>query len=355
MRALPFTTSLLLATLVGCGGADNPTDPFPDPVVPALESVNFALLGSGKVAFERIGVEAGYGAIYVIDATAGTSAHYFDNTVEFGAAISPDGRRIAYTQYDDATLYDVFAANIDGTNPQHVTRFPAQDGAPTWTPDGTKIVVAGWPSNSLVYQVYSQSALNNPTDQTQLTNFSATPGVSFSCPVIIDNEVRVSISGQSLLAFACLTSEIDVLSSTGSLLASYKPSRADRSLWPNLFDAAWSPDGTRIAFIETTSNADASLLTSNYALKVMNADATNVTTLASVPLTAAANVHPGGGWIGPNNFSVCWMPDGSRLVFTIPETQLVGHLWVVRADGTGLTQLTSAPLVWDRSPSCSVS
>jgi len=352
MRALPITTSLLLATLAGCGGSDGSTEPFPLPVVPSLESVNFALLGSGKVAFERIS-STGYVAVYVIDATAGTSAHYFDNTVEFGAAISPDGRRIAYTSYNSATLYDAIVSNLDGTNPQHVTRFPAQEGPPSWTPDGTKIVVAGWPANSLVYQVYSQSAVTNPSDQTQLTNFSATPGVPFSCPVIIDNQIRVSISSQGTLAFACLMSEIDVVSAAGSVSASYKPSHADRSHWPNLFAAAWSPDGAKVAFIETTSDVDANLLVSSYAIKVMNADGTNVTTLAATPIAAAANVHPGGGWNGPNNFSLCWMPDGSRLVFTIPDTELIGHLWVVRADGTGLTQLTSAPLVWDRSPSCS--
>lgn len=158
-----------------------------------------------------------------------------------------------------------------------------------------------------------------------------------------------------MLAFACLTSEIDVLSASGSLSASYVPSRADRSHWPNVFAPAWSPDGSKVAFIETTSNVDANLLVSSYALRVMNADGTNVTTLASVPIAAAANVFPGGGWFGHNNSSLCWMPDGSRLVFTIPETQLVGHLWVVLANGTGLTQLTSAPFVWDRSPSCSVS
>ena len=85
----------------------------------------------------------------------------------------------------------------------------------------------------------------------------------------------------------------------------------------------------------------------------MNADATNLTTLASVSLPPSAMVQAGGGWSGPNNMSVCWMPDGSRLVFVIPESTLVGHIWVVRADGTGLAQLTSAPGVYDRSVSCS--
>jgi Tol biopolymer transport system component len=82
----------------------------------------------------------------------------------------------------------------------------------------------------------------------------------------------------------------------------------------------------------------------------MNADGSNVTTIAT---GAGSNAHALGGWIGANNLSLCWMPDGSRLVFTVPESELIGHIWVVHADGTGLAQLTSAPGAWDRSISCS--
>jgi Tol biopolymer transport system component len=314
--------------------------------------VNFALLGSGKIAFERISNGAGYQAIYVIDATAASSAHFFDNTLEFGATLSPDGRRLAYTTYDNSTLYDVFVANLDGTGVQHVTRFPLQEGPPSWTPDGTKIIAAGEPgSSSIVWHAYSQSPVTNPTDQTQLTNFGVSPNGQITCPVIFDNESRIVASAQGALAFPCLNSEIDVLSPAGTLTAAYKPSRSDRTHWPSVFAAKWSPDGTRIAFIETISNQDAGFLVSSYALKVMNADATNVTTVSSTPITTT--VHPGGGWLGADNFSLCWMPDGSRLVFNIPETDLGGHVWVVGANGSGLTQLTSAAQVYDRSLSCS--
>ncbi|MFN2637883.1 MAG: hypothetical protein ABR585_12730 [Gemmatimonadaceae bacterium] len=351
MRAALLKTELLLLAFLGC--RTDPISPdFPAPEVPSLESVNFAAIGAGKVAFERIG-PTGYNTIYVIDATAMTSPHFFDNQLEFGAAISPDGQRIAYATYDNATLYDAFASNLDGSGLQHVTRFALQEGPPSWSPDGAKIVVSGGNSNSLVYDVYSQTATTNPSDQTQLTHFSATPGVPVSCPVIIDNQSRVAISSQGALTFACLNAEVDVLSSTETLVASYKPARTDRTQWPNLFAAQWAPDGTRIAFIETTSNVDANFLLLSYALKVMNADGTNVTALATIPIPASANVQTGGGWVGMNNYSLCWMPDASRLVFNVPETSTIGHLWVVKSDGTGLTQLTSSPGVYDRSVSCS--
>jgi Tol biopolymer transport system component len=320
-------------------------------VVPALESVPFGLLGSGKVAFERIGANGAYGAIYIIDATAMSSAHAFDNTVTWGPALSPDGRRLAYITYTDlTTLYDVYVANIDGTGVQHATRFTGQEGPPTWTPDGAKIVVAASVGSSLVHNVYSQSPVANPGDVQQLTNFTASPGEPLTCPIIDDNQVRVAISTQGVLAFACSASfgEIDVLSSNGTLSASYLPVRNDRRHWPNVFAPSWSPDGTRLAFVETTTDSATNYTLVGLAVKVMNADGSNVTTVASVK---ASGSGVGGGT--QNKFSLCWMPDGSRLVFTIPESDLVGHIWVVRADGTGLAQLTSAPGVLDRSVSCS--
>jgi len=342
----------LLGGLLGCGSSsDGPTTPNTPPVAPPLESVTYALLGSGKVAFERIGGNGTYTSIYVIDATAASSAHAFDNTVSWAPALSPDGRRVAYAAYSDTTtLQDVYVANINGTGVQHVTRFPQQEGPPTWTPDGAKIVVAAGVGSSLVYDVYSQSPVGNPSDLTQLTHFAVGPGGTLACPIIIDNQEPVVISTRGELAFACFYGEIDVLSSSGNPSAAYLPARNDRRHWPNVFSPSWSPDGTRLAFVETTSDSATNYTEIGFAVRVMNADGSNVTTVAT---QAGSNAQVGGGWIGPNNFSLCWMPDGSRIVFNVPESELIGHIWVVRADGTGLAQLTSAAGVWDRSVSCS--
>ena len=354
-RAALISGLTLFGALLACGSSsDGPTTPGPDPgpVVPALESVPFGLLGSGKVAFERIGANGAYEAIYVIDATAISSAHAFDNAVTWGPTLSPDGRRLAYTKFTDGTTaYDVYVANTDGTGVNHVTRFTGQEGPPTWTPDGAKIVVAGRASSDLVLNVYSQSAVANPGDVQRLTNFTASPGVPLVCPTIILNDVRVAISAQGVLAFACSPGEIDVLSSNGTLSASYVASRADRRRWPAAFSPSWSPDGTRLAFVEIATDSDTNYSLVGFAVRIMNADASNVTTVATVPASKPSGA--GGGWNGLNNFSLCWMPDGSRLVFNVPESDLVGHIWVVRVDGTGLAQLTSAAAAWDRSVSCS--
>lgn len=354
MTPLRLATLFLLGALLGCGSHDVPSSTYQPPVVPPLESVPYALLGSDKIAFERISLvdNQNYGAIYLVDATAMSSTHSFDNAITFGPALSPDGRRVAYTNYaDGTTLFDVYIANIDGTGAVHATSFPTQEGPPSWTPDGAKIVMVAGTANGSIDNVFSQSPAANPGDVTQLTHFALPPpGVAFTCPTILDNDITVAVSPQGLLAFACLAGEIDILSSDGSLSASYLPARNDRRHWPNVFSPKWSPDGTRLAFIETTADSAANYNLIAVSVKVMNADGTNVTTMAS---GAGSDAQTGGGWAGLNNFSLCWMPDGSRLVFNVPEHPLVGHLWVVRADGTGLAQLTSAPGAWDRSVSCS--
>jgi Tol biopolymer transport system component len=347
----------LLAATLGCGGSasDGPTIPEQQqPTLPALEAIPFQLLGAGKIAFERLYVGGTAGGTYVVDASAGSSSYAFANQIAFGSVLSPDGRRLAYTTIEvgSGTGYDVYVANADGTGTQQVTRFPDNEGAPAWTPDGTRIVVAAGVGTG-IFNVYSQSPVANPADQTQLTQFTITPGVPVTCPVLTGpEESRIAVSAQGRMAFACLYGEIDV-STSGTLSTAYAPPRTDRRRWPNVFAPAWSPDGARIAFIETTSDSAASYAIVAIAVKVMDADGSNVATLADVPIAVGSNIVAGGGWLGLNNFSLCWMPDGSRLVFNLPESQLIGHLWVVRADGTGLAQLTSSPNVWDRSVSCS--
>ncbi|HJP61300.1 MAG TPA: hypothetical protein VJ865_14930, partial [Gemmatimonadaceae bacterium] len=307
----------VVATVMGCAPSPSePRNPDPVPVVPPLEAVPFELLGSGKIAFERIGGGGAIVSLYVIDADARTSAHFFDNTVIEGASISPDGRHVAYAAYaGNATLYDTYVANIDGTAAAHVTTFNRQEGPPTWTPDGAKILILG-ADGFVPYQVYSQSPVANPPDRTQLTHFAYPTTGPLTCPIIDDNDVRVSMSSQGRLAFDCFWMEIDVLASDGTLVATYKAPRDDQSHWASVVAPTWSPDGSKLAFLEATSIQTTGVMLS-MALKVMNADGTNVTTLVTKPV---ANAHFNGSWSGFANYSLCWTADGSRIVFNIPET-----------------------------------
>ena len=62
-------------------------------------------------------------------------------------AWSPDGTQIAFASHVGGTSlhgdpnYDVFVVNADGSGLRQLTESPAYDMYPTWSPDGTQIVV----------------------------------------------------------------------------------------------------------------------------------------------------------------------------------------------------------------------
>jgi len=81
---------------------------------------------------------------------------------------------------------------------------------------------------------------------------------------------------------------------------------------------AWSPDGSRIAFLSSRGGTRGNLY-------VMNADGSGVSRLTTDSVFASSRYS--------------WSPDGSRLAFAGGQTN--GHIFVVSADGSGLTRLTS--------------
>jgi Tol biopolymer transport system component len=61
-------------------------------------------------------------------------------------AWSPDGRKIAFSSNGRARIYggngrngEIYVMNADGSGKRNLTRNPAQDGSPSWSPDGRRI------------------------------------------------------------------------------------------------------------------------------------------------------------------------------------------------------------------------
>lgn len=53
---------------------------------------------------------------------------------------SPDGLQIAFNAPCGAAGFDVFLAEVDGSNPTNLTNTPGDDLGPSWSPDGTQVV-----------------------------------------------------------------------------------------------------------------------------------------------------------------------------------------------------------------------
>ena len=128
---------LALLTLVGCFLA---VPPNADAVMPGH---------NGKIAFTRAD-NNGIGEIYVMDAEGSNLTNITsDPANDYSPAWSPDGSQLLFVSDRDPAAVndgDIYRMNPDGTGVTRVT-VGARAGSADWSPDGTRIVFFGCPTN----------------------------------------------------------------------------------------------------------------------------------------------------------------------------------------------------------------
>lgn len=300
---------VLIAGIGGCGGGGGGNSPAglsppatPPPPIPLADPVDYDALGSGRLCFERLVYNGSGDGLFVIDAGArrawgfATTADYVGGLFQ-APAISPDGLRIAYSSLTDAvTFFDIYTMPADGGFPVRASSSAEQEALPFWTP-------------------WSELRWSSGDGQTRET---------------------VSVTGARAAGVG------------GALLVYYRsgvPTRLSEGPGIWLDAPAFSPDGTELAWVRARN---VSTVATGLEVVVAEPDGGHPETIATLPLPAGLM-----NWVGGNNLSLAWSPDGQRLAFNRPETSTTGHLFVVSRDGTRLVQITSAPGVGDRSVSWS--
>ena len=172
-----------------------------------------------------------------------------------GLAFSPDGKRIAFSAYDDE--WDIFVIEVEGGSLKRLTNDSNFDISPTWSPDGEKIVF-GSRSDNGERGIYIMNA-----DGTHLTKI---------CDKFQqDLDLAWSPDG-NMIAFSSNeygNSEIVVVSAVGGTVHRLTEGNALNRC------PAWSPDGEKIAF---TSSRERVL-----DVIVMNSDGSNQINVSHTP------------------------------------------------------------------------
>lgn len=229
-------------------------------------------------------------------------------------AWSPDGKRIAFVSDRDGSP-NIYVMNADGTNVVRRTVDGTND-SPAWSPDGKKIVFSslrgGW------FSLYTMDVDGNwgaPTRVGPDTGWNAYPSWSPDGKrIVFTSDFRAYDFAYDLLSINADGSDQQWL-----LLGPF--------FSPNqryYYQAAWSPDGSKIALVECQNSREYCFPGSS--VSITNADGSGL-----------RNVAASAGYSSP-----AWSPDGRFIAFGIqPCNTCEGSIRVVSADGTHRGLITS--------------
>lgn len=234
---------------------------------------------------------------------------------------SPDGTRLLCLSEDSFIGGALTSVRRDGSDVRPLS------------PDGVEVVSAGFlPDGSVIY---TTSQFSSPGGVFRVGAAGGTPVHLFDLPsdlfaaenliVLSPDGSRLTYSGPATFDLGLFTARIDGtdahLVSADLFLGTWSP-------------PAWSPDGTRLAFL-------GSPLAGPYGVWLVAPDGSGLTRL---PLPGSPDFAS----------AVAWSPDGSRLIVNVTSSEngvlLVSTIFVIRADGTGLQQLTGGKQ-YDAHPS----
>ena len=287
--------------------------------------------------------------IYTMKADGSGQVNLTNNpSFDDGATWSPDGSKIVfYTDRDGNS--EIYVMNADGSGLVNLTNDPGSDQVPAWSPDGTKIAF------NRGDQIYVMNAGGSGVT-------ALTAGPDFFGPAWSHDGAKIAgtrwfppprrckfcfghtqifvanadgsglvdlTSGETpawspdgRIAFA--NGDIYVMNADGSGLTDLTNAPAFDG-WP-----AWSPDGTKIAFVSNRGSAYDLFGTALYDLYVMNADGTGVVQLTH---------H----YVGQPEGRPAWSPDGKRIAFASVASDRFDddyEIYVINADGSGEVALT---------------
>ena len=212
-----------------------------------------------------------------------------------GAAVSPDGTYLAYTDPTGLYLRVIETGETSTVRLSEDLRFAEL----SWLPDGTRVIATGWSTLTDSVALYSVSILGG-TPRKLRDGWRAAVSPDGSRVAFLSADWPAQI--------------IWIMGADGQNPRKLVVAEEGEQFW----QVAWSPDGRHVAYGHSTADGA-------WAIKSVCTDGERQTTLVSDP---SLMQH----WRGILPF--VWLPDG-RLLFSRrdqPPNQFSSRLWAVAAD-----------------------
>lgn len=306
-------------------------------VTPPISSSS-SLKSPGTLVFQTVSG----GPIYAIGAD-GSNLHYL--TTGMDPALSPDGQWVAFTRWDNpqiGALGSLWIINIDGSGERRVAENIFQPKSPTWSPDGTQIILSMTYGEHLTTE-RKCSGERPPRSATDIEVKIEGKDDIIYCYTLLPNPYwglrRVNV----------LTGQFEDLNyDTHSMSPAWDPANSQRLV----YDGQWglvsldlgqgvpSPLTTDTQHHSPVFSPDGSKLAVSYRqddhweIHVLNADGSgNVRLTETSYLTWAQQQLSGQRPYSYNNAAPAWSPDGSQVAF-LTDRSGPWEIWVMNTDGS---------------------
>jgi dipeptidyl aminopeptidase/acylaminoacyl peptidase len=330
---------------------DTPPDENPFKVTvltPLPDPIPYKELGSGKILFERF-YDHSESEFYIIDIDKRKSYGFTLKSHITEPNISPSGTKIACSLLNSAdagSFWNIYIMNTDGSDCFPAFKTDKDSYYPTWNSDGSKIVFYTSGPDGILY---SQSAAENSSDRTEMIKFHyeeeplwvLRPSGGFS---ISPEGNLIGVSKSETLFGIIGIRPYTRRTGTGVLVT---PSTDLEFVSPNfqVESPVFSPDRTKVAFASIYTNPAESGWIS-LGIQIMDPDGSDVILVGGTG-GAQSKISR------PRYTSLAWSPDGTKILFSLPDGEMTSHLFIVNIDGTGYYQVTNQLNAFDSEVSWS--
>lgn len=210
--------------------------------------------------------------------------------------VSPDGRRIAFVSNRDGND-EIYVMNRDGSEQTRLSFDPAADKLPAWSPDGRHITF-----QTARYGVSDIVIID--ADGSNLRQVADTPEREGHTSWSVDDRLVYNASME--LFWQIYVSDLD------GNRRKLTDSRVDE------WSPEWSPDGRRILYLSEQTS------TLNPGIFVMDADGGNVRLIYNGPTA---------------EWGAVWSPDGRQILFAADQPDGTAAIYMMDADGNNARQV----------------